>query len=67
MVSVITLFNDLSSLITLHDNCNEDERQQQKCEAKDILEWIRTVAIPEFEAVDQEFIDNEQKLWIRSQ
>lgn len=63
-VKAITLFMELSSLITLHDNCTEEERKQNHIEIYDIMDWIRTKAIPEFEAIDEEFRKTKQKYWV---
>ena len=63
----LTLFNELSGLVTLHDNCLPDERKKLGCTELDILKWIRDVAIPKYEEVDRYFVDNNQKYWIQSQ
>ena len=64
-VKAITLFQELSSLITLHDNSSPDERRDMDVEEKDIIEWIRTTAIPEFEKIDANFRQTNQKYWVR--
>lgn len=61
----LTLFKELASLMTLHDNCDEKERYDMNVEPEDILQWLREVAIPEFDLIDQHFVQNNQRYWIR--
>lgn len=61
----ISLFMELRSLITFHDNCDEQERKENNVEIHDILEWLRTVAFPEFDEIDAKFRESSQKYWIR--
>jgi hypothetical protein len=63
----IELMQQLVALVTYHDNCDEIERIEQHVTQDDLMEWLRTVAIPEFEAIDEEFRTTKQKLWIRAQ
>lgn len=63
----IELAMQATALITLHDNCTDVERREQHCEDRDILDWFRTVFIPEFAAVDAHFREHDQKMWISSQ
>ena len=63
---VIELFQQLASLLVLHDNCDDIERRENHVTEADLLDWIRDIAIPEFQAIDEEFIQTEQKLWIRT-
>lgn len=63
----IELFKDLESLITFYDNCTEQERKENHVQADDIFEWLREHAIPEFNAIDEEFRKTEQQYWIREQ
>lgn len=60
------LFQQLRSLITLFDNCDEKERIEEHCTTEDIMDWIRTIAIPEFEEIDNHFRNTSQRSWIRS-
>ena len=55
------------ALIVLHDNSDATERMEQRCTTEDVLDWFRTVAFPEFNAIDEEFRSTKQKMWIRSQ
>lgn len=65
LTKALTLFQELVALLTLHDNCDEIERREQNIETDDLIDWIRTVAVPEFEAVDAYFRSNSQRYWIR--
>ncbi len=61
----IELFQELSAFITLHDNTDDVERKEQHCNQEDIIEWIREVAIPEFNEIDAKFRETSQKYWIQ--
>jgi len=66
-VTAITLFKQLESLMVLSLNCTPEERRENrdiKAEMEDIFDWLATVAIPEMNAIDTKFREN-QKLWIR--
>lgn len=64
-VKAITLFKELDALITFHNNCTEQERRENHCQLEDIFVWIQTVAIPEYDAIDEAF-RSEQKYWVKS-
>lgn len=61
---IMNLFMDLKALIGLHDRSDDEERTHNHVHTDDIMDWIRTVAIPEFGELDDHFREN-QKLWIR--
>jgi len=61
----IELFNQLNALIGFHDRCDEEERLEFHATEKDVLAWIREVAIPEYEAIDEKFKKTDQKYWVR--
>lgn len=61
----LTLFNDLQALITLYENCTEEERREQGCTIEDILKWLKDYAFPEYQKVDKHFIENEQRYYIQ--
>lgn len=63
----IELFQQLSSLVIFHDNADEIERQENAVTQDDIMDWIRTIAMPEFKAIDEHFRNTNQKTWIRKQ
>lgn len=64
LTKALTLFNELSALVTLRRNCDAVERVEQNVEDHDILEWIETIAIPEFEAIDSYFREKQQRFWV---
>lgn len=63
----IELFQQLKAEITLYDNCTEDERKELGKTLPELLDWIRNQAIPEFDAIDAHFRENQQKYWVREQ
>jgi hypothetical protein len=67
VTKALLLFNDLMALMTLHDNTTPEEQRQQHCTTEDLLQWIREIAIPEYEEVDRYFVENQQKFWIADQ
>lgn len=64
-VKAITLFHDLISLVTLADNCTEQERKENHVEDADIVQWVRDVT-PEFTDIDKEFRESSQQYWVQS-
>ena len=62
----IELFQDLQALMTMHNNCTDEERRENHVEIKDIIEWIEDFAIPEFNLIDSEFRKTDQVYWIRN-
>lgn len=63
----IELFQQLSGIVTLYENCDDDERIQQHCTPQEILDWVIQEARPQFEKIDAEFRKGEQSMWIRKQ
>lgn len=63
---VLELFNQLKALVTLHLNADEVERAEMHIQEHDLVEWIITIAIPEFDALDDHFRKNQQRTWIRT-
>lgn len=63
----LELFNQLKMLVTLHDNTDETEKREMRCTTDDVLEWLRQVAFPEFDIIDEHFKTAKQKFWIRKQ
>lgn len=63
----IELFQQLQSLLVFHDNCDETERRENGVTLEDVLDWIREVAMPEFNVIDEHFKKNQQSNWIRRQ
>lgn len=60
----IELFQQLKSLLTFYDNADEIERRENGVTAEEIFDWIRNIAIREFDSIDDEFRKS-QKMWIR--
>lgn len=80
--SALQIFHDLKALITLHDNCTEDELRERKVvnivdgeevfvplSYEHIILWLRDIKFPEFDEIDRAFRQDgpdAQKLWIQS-
>lgn len=65
-VKSIALLKELFSLVSTFDRSDEEERRKLGLEtANDVLEWVRSVAQPEFDALDEEFIEGQQRYWVR--
>lgn len=60
----IDLFNELKKMIGIHDRTDEEERRMLGVEIDQIFQWIRDVAIPKYDEIDENFRKN-QKLWIK--
>jgi hypothetical protein len=65
-VAVITAFQRIKALVQFHDNCDDLERRENACEITDILEVVRE-ELAKFDAIDEGFRHNTQRMWIRSQ
>lgn len=61
----LELFNELKALVTLHDNSDPKEQAEMHCGSEDVFDWIRTVAMPEYDAIDAHFRKHSQGIWIR--
>lgn len=61
----LELFNEAKALVVLHFNSDDEERRELHVQAKDILEWFRDKAIPEYDEIDEHFRQNQQKFWVR--
>lgn len=62
----LALMNELSGIVGAYDRSDEEERRKIGFEKpEDILDWVRNTMLPEFKAIDEHFIENEQKLWKR--
>jgi hypothetical protein len=62
----LELTQQLIALITLSDNCDQFEQRELHVTTNDVVDWIREVYIPEFQAVDAHFRQNSQRTWVRS-
>lgn len=58
------LLMELKKLVGLHDRSDEEERMHLGVNDDQIIDWIREVAIKEFDKIDEAFRKN-QRLWIR--
>lgn len=61
----LELFKQLESLVTLYQNSDEIERREMHVTLEDVLDWMTTIAFPEFEAIDAYFREHQQRMWIR--
>lgn len=62
VILVLTLFNELSSIVGTFDRSNQVERQKVGIETEeDIVEWVRSIAIPRYKELDQAWVDSTQK------
>jgi hypothetical protein len=60
----ITLCKQLFAILGAYDRSDEVERKKIGFEnADEILEWIRTIMVAEFDAIDTTFIAGTQKYW----
>lgn len=64
LTKALILFNELQALITLSDNCDEREKKENHVTQNDVMQWIRETAIPEYQAIDDAF-RQQQKFWVR--
>lgn len=65
----LVLFNELKAIIGAYDRSNELERSKVGIESdEDIVDWIRSVAIPRYDAIDEHFRNRPdgQKYWVGS-
>lgn len=66
LAKALELFNQMKALLTLHDNCDDIERREMHVTTEDVLEWLREVAVPEYDGIDEYFRQHQQRTWIRS-
>lgn len=60
----VTKFYELRSMVMTYDRCDEEERALLDLSPEVILEWIRTVAIKEWDEMSESFRKN-QSMWVR--
>lgn len=65
LAKALELFNELKALVTLYQNCDEIERAEMHMQLEDVFEWVVSVAIPEYDAIDAYFRAHQQRLWVR--
>jgi len=61
----LVLSQQLIALYQMHKNCDQQERVEQHCRTEDVIEWIGTVFIPQFQAVDETFRQTQQRYWVQ--
>ncbi len=66
LIKCLTLFNELAALMTMYQNCTEEERRENNVEISDLMQWIIEICIPEYMAIDEYFRTNAQKFWVRT-
>lgn len=64
VAKAIDIFEDLKTMIGLHDRTDEEERRHLGVDTDQILDWIRNTAIPEYDEIDNAF-RKEQRYWIQ--
>lgn len=64
VTKAIDLMSELKKLVGLYERTDEEERRHLGVEMDQIFAWIRDVAIPEFDAIDDAFRVN-QRIWIK--
>lgn len=65
IAKAVDIVHDLKKLIGVHDRTDEEERRHLGVSESQIVEWIREVAIPEYDEIDDAFRVN-QRLWIKT-
>lgn len=61
----IGLMMELRSLVGTFDRSNELEREKIGLTSEaDLVEWVRSYMIPEFDAIDAEYRQTSQRLWV---
>lgn len=67
LTRALVLMNELSSVVGAYDRSDAEERQKLGFENDaEIVDWVRTVMLPEYREVDAHFRANKQRYWIRS-
>jgi hypothetical protein len=66
LTKALALMNELSGIVGAYDRSDTEERKKLGFETEaQIMEWVRTTMIPDFKALDEYFLENEQKMWKR--
>jgi hypothetical protein len=66
LTKALTLLEELSTVLGAFDRSDAEERRKIGFETEaDVLDWIRTVALPEYRAVDAYFRAHDQRYWLR--
>lgn len=64
VAKAIDLFMELKKLVGLNERSDEEETVYLGVSDEEIVQWVREVAIPEFEKIDEAFRKN-QRIWIK--
>lgn len=66
LTKALCLLKELFSVVSTYDRADQFERVKLGLESpEDILEWVRTYAMPEFNRIDEYFRDHDQRYWVR--
>ncbi len=63
----LELFMELKARLTLEAQCTDDEKKKLGRTIPDIVAWLREEAIPEFDRIDADFRETQQRFWILTQ
>lgn len=67
LTKALVLINELSAIVGAYDRSDAEERNKLGFESPDdILDWIRSVLLPEYKQIDEHFRENDQRYWIRT-
>lgn len=70
LTKALTLLHELFSIVDTFDRSDEEERRKVGFETEaEILDWIRVVAHPEFNAIDEHFRnapETGQRYWVKA-
>jgi hypothetical protein len=68
LTKALVLMKELFTIVNTYDRCDAEERRKTGFENEgEILDWIRNVMQPEFNALDEYFREHSQRYWIREQ
>lgn len=63
----LELINELIAIAGSYKRGNEEERRKLGFEtAEDVVDWVLEVLQPQYDAVDQQYRNTNQKYWVRS-
>ncbi len=65
LAKALELMAEFKARVNLYDQCTPEERREMQCDIEHLLDWMRTVAFPEFNLIDEHFRTNKQRMWIR--
>lgn len=65
LAKALELTNELIGLVTVNGNADEVEQKELHVTDRDVLDWIRNVYMPEFQAIDEHFRTSQQRMWVR--